>query len=176
MKQVRETAVGKRFRFMRNGEGESPIEFRMFRRFVVMNMKIMANLGLCIRTVNLFQDVRISRESGIRNSRESGSRKSWGSGVMNRRSSESRTCEIVCSDPRNSGVMNKSSEIRKKPSQRRYLNKSGFNMWTSDGLVNVWNQPRKSRDVKDIYAHAHTRNIPKIWEYFWDVKSPFVSL
>jgi hypothetical protein len=57
MELVRETAVGKMFRFMKKGEGESPTEFRMFRRFVVTNMKIMAELGPCIRTVNLFQDV-----------------------------------------------------------------------------------------------------------------------
>jgi hypothetical protein len=43
----------------------------MFNIFVVVDMKIMAELGPCIRTVNLFQDVHISRKSGIRNSRES---------------------------------------------------------------------------------------------------------
>jgi hypothetical protein len=67
----------------------------MFHRFIVTNMKIMAELGPCIRTVNLFQDVqfsrksgiRKSRKSGIRNSRKSGIRKSRESRVMNRRSS-----------------------------------------------------------------------------------------
>jgi exopolysaccharide biosynthesis protein len=39
--------------------------------------------------------------------------------------------------PRNSGVMDESSEIRKKPSQRRYLKKSGFDVSTSGRLVNV---------------------------------------
>jgi hypothetical protein len=39
---------------MKKGEGESPVEFRIFRRFVVVDMKIMAKLGPCIRTVNLF--------------------------------------------------------------------------------------------------------------------------
>jgi hypothetical protein len=53
-----------------------------------------------------------------------------------------------------------SSEIRKKPSQRRYLEKSEFDVWTSGRLVNVWNQPRKSRDVKDIFVRVHTRYIP----------------
>jgi hypothetical protein len=72
--------------------------------------------------------------------------------------------------------MNKSSKIKKKPSQRRYHKKSGINVWTSGRLVNVWNQPRKSRDAKDVYVHVHTRNIPWIWVYFRDVKSPFVSL
>jgi hypothetical protein len=71
MKQVRKIAVGERYRFMKKGEGESPVEFRMFSRFVVVDMKIMAELGPCIRTVNLFEDVHISWKSGIRNSRES---------------------------------------------------------------------------------------------------------
>jgi hypothetical protein len=34
MKQVRETAVGKRFRFMKKGEMKSPNEFRMFHKFL----------------------------------------------------------------------------------------------------------------------------------------------
>jgi hypothetical protein len=45
-------------------------------------------------------------------------------------------------------------------------------MWTSGRLVNVWNQPRKSRDVKDIYVCVHTGNIPQTRGYFWNVKVP----
>jgi hypothetical protein len=41
-KQLRETAVGERYKFMKKDEEESSVEFRMFRRFVVVNMKIMA--------------------------------------------------------------------------------------------------------------------------------------
>jgi hypothetical protein len=96
-------------------------------------------------------------ESGTRGSAESGSRgnlKSWTDEAL-----ESQTCEIMWSDPRNSGVMNKSSEIGEKPSQRRYHKKFGFNVWTGGRLVNMWNQPLKSRDVKDIYVRVHIRNI-----------------
>jgi hypothetical protein len=42
MKQVRETAIGERYRFMKKGEREGSVEFQMFRRFVVVNMEIMA--------------------------------------------------------------------------------------------------------------------------------------
>jgi hypothetical protein len=45
-------------------------------------------------------------------------------------------------------------------------------MWTSGRLVNVWNQPRKSRDVKDIYVCVHTGNIPQTRGYFRNVKVP----
>jgi hypothetical protein len=34
MKQVRETAVGKRFKFMKKGEMNSPNEFQMFHKFL----------------------------------------------------------------------------------------------------------------------------------------------
>jgi hypothetical protein len=44
------------------------------------------------------------------------------------------------------------SWISKRPSQRLHLKKSGFGVWTSGKLVNVW-------DVKDIHVHVHTRNI-----------------
>jgi hypothetical protein len=44
------------------------------------------------------------------------------------------------------------SRISKKQSQRRRLEKSGFGVWTSGRLINVW-------DVKDIHVHVHTRNI-----------------
>jgi hypothetical protein len=46
-----------------------------------------------------------------------------------------------------------------KASGSRRSKKSGFKVWTSGRLVNVWNQPCKSRDVKDIHVHIHTRNI-----------------
>jgi hypothetical protein len=59
------------------------------------NMKIMAELGPCIRTFNLFQDerfprksrIRRSRKSGIMKSQKSGIRKSQKSGIMNQQSS-----------------------------------------------------------------------------------------
>jgi hypothetical protein len=35
-------AVGERYRVMKKDEEESSVEFRMFRRFVVVNMKIIA--------------------------------------------------------------------------------------------------------------------------------------
>jgi hypothetical protein len=54
--------------------------------------------------------------------------------------------------------------------------KSELRVWTSGKLVNVRNQPRKSRDVKDVHVHVHTRNIPYIRGYFRNVKSPFVSV
>jgi hypothetical protein len=44
------------------------------------------------------------------------------------------------------------SRISKRPSQRRRLKKSGFGVWTSGRLLNVW-------DVKAIHVHVHTRNI-----------------
>jgi hypothetical protein len=44
------------------------------------------------------------------------------------------------------------SRISKKQSQRRHLKKSGFGVWTSGRLVNVW-------DVKDIHVRVHTGNI-----------------
>jgi hypothetical protein len=54
----------------------------------------------------------------------------------------------------------KDSGIWGKPSQRRKFKQSGFSVWTSGRLVNVWYQPCKSRDVKDLHVHVHTRNIP----------------
>jgi hypothetical protein len=57
------------------------------------------------------------------------------------------------------------SRISRKPSQRRRLKKSGFGVWTSGRLVNVW-------DVKDIHVHVHTRNIPWVRGYFQNVKVP----
>jgi hypothetical protein len=53
----------------------------------------------------------------------------------------------------------------KKQSQRCRLKKSGFSMWTSDRLVNIW-------DVKDIYVCVHTRNILWVQGYCWNVKVP----
>jgi hypothetical protein len=55
------------------------------------------------------------------------------------------------------------SRISRKPSQRRRLKKSGFDVWTSGRLVSVW-------DVKDIHVHVHTRNIPWVRGYFRNVK------
>jgi hypothetical protein len=57
------------------------------------------------------------------------------------------------------------SRINKKKSQRRRLKKSGFGVWTSGRLVNVW-------DVKDIHVHVHTRNILWVRGCFRNVKVP----
>jgi hypothetical protein len=57
------------------------------------------------------------------------------------------------------------SRTSKKPSQRRCLKKSGFGVWTSGKLVNIW-------DVKDIHVCVHIRNIPWIRGYFRNVKDP----
>jgi hypothetical protein len=61
------------------------------------------------------------------------------------------------------------SQTSKKQSQRRCLKMSGFCVWTSDKLVNVW-------DVKDMHVHVHIRNIPWVRWAFLECKSPFVSL
>jgi hypothetical protein len=55
------------------------------------------------------------------------------------------------------------SRISKKQSQRRRLKKSGFGVWTSGRLVNIW-------DVKDIHVHVHTRNILWVQGCFRNVK------
>jgi hypothetical protein len=55
------------------------------------------------------------------------------------------------------------SRISKKQSQRRHLKKSGFGVWTSGRLVNIW-------DVKDIHVHVHTRNILWVRGCFRNVK------
>jgi hypothetical protein len=73
---------------------------------------------------------------------------------------ESRTFEPARSDRRNSGVMDGGFGNQKESKSKTLPQKSGFGVWTSGRLVNVWNQPRKSRDVKDIYLHVHTGNIP----------------
>jgi hypothetical protein len=49
------------------------------------NMKIMVELGPCVWILNLFQDERFSRKSGIRKLRKPGIRKSRKYGIMNRR-------------------------------------------------------------------------------------------
>jgi hypothetical protein len=56
--------------------------------------------------------------------------------------------------------MNKNFGVLEEDKSKTSLQKSRFGVWTSGRLVNVWNQPRKSRDVKDIHVHVHTRNIP----------------
>jgi hypothetical protein len=57
------------------------------------------------------------------------------------------------------------SRTSKKQSQRRRLKKSGFSVWTSGRLVNVW-------DVKDIRVHVHTRNILWVRGCFRNAKVP----
>jgi hypothetical protein len=57
------------------------------------------------------------------------------------------------------------SRTSKKQSQSCRLKKSGFNVWTSGRLVNVW-------DVKDICVCVHTRNILWVQGYCRNVKVP----
>jgi hypothetical protein len=57
------------------------------------------------------------------------------------------------------------SRTSKKQSQSCRLRKSGFNVWTSGRLVNVW-------DVKDICVCVHTRNILWVQGYCRNVKVP----
>jgi hypothetical protein len=57
------------------------------------------------------------------------------------------------------------SRISRKPNQRHRLKKSGFGVWTSGSLVNVW-------DVKDIHVRIRTRNIPWVRGCFQNVKVP----
>jgi hypothetical protein len=72
--------------------------------------------------------------------------------------------------------VNKRFKNQREAKSKTLSQRSGSRMWTSGKLVNVWNQPRKSLDVKDIHVHVHTRNIPWIRGYSRDVKIPFVSL
>jgi hypothetical protein len=51
------------------------------------------------------------------------------------------------------GFMNKRLANRLEAKSKTLPQKSGFGVWTSGRLVNVW-------DVKDIHVCVHTRNIP----------------
>jgi hypothetical protein len=55
------------------------------------------------------------------------------------------------------------SRTSKKQSQRRHLKKSGFSVWTSGKIVNVWNE-------KDIHVCVHIRNILRARGCFRNVK------
>jgi hypothetical protein len=90
-------------------------------------MELMANQGPCIRTFDLFQDMRFlrksgakkSREYGIRKSRESGDRgpvKPWNHGPSNLRVQIAEIRELWM----------EGSGIRRRPSQRRYLKSPGL--------------------------------------------------
>jgi hypothetical protein len=57
------------------------------------------------------------------------------------------------------------SRTSKKQSQSCCLKKSGFSVWTSGRLVNIW-------DVKDICVCVHTRNILWVQGYCQNVKVP----
>jgi hypothetical protein len=57
------------------------------------------------------------------------------------------------------------SRTSKKQSQSCRLKKSGFRVWTSGRLVNVW-------DEKDIHVCVHIRNILWAWGCFRNVKVP----
>jgi hypothetical protein len=68
---------------------------------------------------------------------------------------------------------NRKCEIRESSGGQvrmsRRMKVSGFDVWTSGRLVNVW-------DVKDIHVRVHTRNILWVRGVFLKCKSPFVSL
>jgi hypothetical protein len=57
------------------------------------------------------------------------------------------------------------SRTSEKQSQSCRLKKSGFRVWTSGRLVNVW-------DVKDVYVCVHIRNILRAQGCFRNVKVP----
>jgi hypothetical protein len=90
-------------------------------------MELIVEQGPCIRTFDLFQDMRFLRESGarksrkygIRKSRESGDRgpaKPWNHGPAN--------LHVQISKIRGSQM--EDSGISRKPSQRRYLKSPGL--------------------------------------------------
>jgi hypothetical protein len=56
--------------------------------------------------------------------------------------------------------MNEGIGNQEEAKSKTWPQKSGLDVWTGGKLVNIWIQPRKSRDVKDIYVRVHTRNIP----------------
>jgi hypothetical protein len=129
------------------------------------------------------------RRSGVLNLRSSGVANLWRSEALNLQSSygrepvKTRSHEPVRSWNRESvdfenplksefgshGVWRfpewGDSQTSKKPSERRCLKKSGFGVWTSGKLVNVW-------DVKDIHVCVDIGNIPWIRGYFRNVKVP----
>jgi hypothetical protein len=61
--------------------------------------------------------------------------------------------------------MNKRLANQQEAKSKSLPQKSGFGVWTSGRLVNVW-------DVKDIHVCVHIRNIPWILGYFRNVKLP----
>jgi hypothetical protein len=96
---------------------------------------------------------------------------SWRLKAMNPRSHELRECakfrNMMEDEFRNHGAWGfperEHSPTSKKQSQSCSLKKSGFNVWTSGRLVNVW-------DVKDICVCVHTRNILWVQGYCRNVK------
>jgi hypothetical protein len=131
----------------------------------------MAELGPCMRT--FVCDSRGILESGTREALESWiceTQKSWTCEALKSwicEALESQTYEIMRSETceiRESWYaevfMNEGFGNQEEAKSKSLPQKSGFGVWTSGKLVNVWNQPRKSQDVKDIHVHVHTRNIP----------------
>jgi hypothetical protein len=59
--------------------------------------------------------------------------------------------------------MNKRLMNQREAKSKTLSQKSGFDVWTSGRLVNIW-------DVKDVHVRVHIRNILWIRGYFQDVK------
>jgi hypothetical protein len=147
----------------------------MFHKFFKTSVKVFAELGFYAWTFNPFQDMWDSRNPRIKNLRSSGITNLRSSRITNLRVLESQTCEAMDSqtcETMQSGIceirgflcvkilMHKGFRNQEEAKSKTLPQKSGFDVWTSGRLVNVWNQPRKSRNVKDIHVQVHTSNIP----------------
>jgi hypothetical protein len=127
MKQVREAALWRKVSVCEKGAN-----WRVYVSFWCFasswtDTKLIAEQGPCIRTFDLFQDMRFLRESGTRRSRKYEIRKSWESGdqgptkLWNHRSANLR---VQISEIQGSRM--EDSRITKKPSQRRYPKSPGL--------------------------------------------------
>jgi hypothetical protein len=141
MKQVREAAIGKKVYICeRRVEWRVLTSFGCFASFWTKHENDGRTRALCL-SFRLVSGCG-SLESGNRGSLEPGGR-----GIRESRtgrSQESRTCEIVRLHPRNSGVTDEGFRNLKEAKSKTLPQKSGFDVWTSGRLVNVYNQPRKS--------------------------------
>jgi hypothetical protein len=116
MKQVRETAVGKWFIFMKKGGMKSPNEFQLFwhgnngrTRPLYTNFRAVS--GYAILAEVWSQEIAEVWNQEIAEVRNQKIAEVWNqevAGIGKSRTDEaveSRTCEVMRSDPRNSGVM-----------------------------------------------------------------------
>jgi hypothetical protein len=133
MKQVCESIMEERSNFVERGDHEEILMyFECFTSFWT-SVKIMAKLVFCVRTFNLFQDVWLSRNSGIGRLQKSESRNSRSSGIMNLRSSGIMNLQnYAVRNLRNSSqdVWRSSwmrySGVNRKPSQIRLFKSPGL--------------------------------------------------